>query len=137
MNQPTKEVAAADLAPHMVYVRDDGEHMFVVEAGENADGDEPGGPTCFVSARSLLSAEAEQHHAASRREMFRVVEPTAIRDADDRLDDRIRRTTEVLAGLSASDPARHEHERQLAEDRAQRAWLAEQAPRCGVRLRAS
>ena len=136
MSNPT-QVTAEKLGPCMVYLADDGQHMLVQDAGENADGDKPGGPTCFFHARSLLSIEEEHGLAVSRRKMFRLVDgKTAIRDAGDQLDDQIRRAEAVLGALKPSDPARAEREVVLARDRAQRDWVAQQAKRCGVRLRA-
>lgn len=137
MSQP-KEVPAEKLTPCTVYLRGKGQRMLVLEAGENAD-DAPGGPTCFVSARDLLSWEEEHHHAVSRRSMFKVVADGqgAIRDAGDQLDRLIWKAEADLKGLKPDDPARGEREAQLARDRAQREWLAQAAKQCGVRLRAS
>lgn len=138
MSQPN-EVPAEKLTPCMVYVHEKDEHMLVLEAGENSEGDAPGARTCFVVAHGLMDETIVNDHAVARRKTFKVVADSkgAIRDAGDKLDGRIKQAEAELRLLSKSEPTRAKIEAQLARDRAQRAWLDEQARQCGVRLRAS
>lgn len=116
----------------MVYLKG-GEPMLVLDAGENAEPENPGAQTYFIHARALRSIEEETHHAASSREKFRVVEAgSAIRDADDFLWEQIQRNEKDMAALSEPDTDRAE---KIARDREQRKWLSDLAEDFGVRLR--
>jgi len=129
--------SAASLKPDMVYLREDGAQMLVLESGENVPSQGAPAVTYFITARCLSDWETtDVFHAASKGTTFKVVDAKdAVYTACTDLNRMIRERQAVLDALSPDDAVARKPAEDLAAHKATLQEVEQVAKRLGVRCR--